>query len=82
MLMLNVINEEKIFEFPVSPKTSIMEIKMNLMGLLDLDYDQFTFFLEDFGNIDMEEMMELPIQSLEVGKVIFIKLPNFSIFLF
>lgn len=67
-LMLNVVSGDKIFEFPILPKVSIMELKMNLLGMLDLDMDQFTFFLENYGNIDMEEMNELPLESLELGK--------------
>jgi len=67
--MLNVIYEEKIFEFPTCPKSNIMELKMNLMGSLDLDYDYFTFFLENYGQIDMEEMLELPLESLDLGNI-------------
>lgn len=70
MLMFNVVYEDKIFEFPISPKSNIMELKMNLMGTLDLDYDNFNFFLENIGQLDMEEMMELPLELLELGIII------------
>jgi len=65
--MFNVIYEDKILEFPFAPKANIMELKMNLMGTLDLDYDQFNFFLENIGQLDMEEMMELSLEHLELG---------------
>ena len=68
MLMFNVLYEEKIFEFPISLKANIMELKMNIMGTLDLDYDNFNFFLENMGQLDMQEMMELPLELLELSK--------------
>lgn len=67
MLMFNVIYEDKMFEFPISTNANIMEFKMNLMGTLDLDYENFNFFLENMGQLDMEEMIELPLELLELG---------------
>ena len=67
MLNFNVIYETSIFELPISSESTIMELKLSLLGCLDLELFDFTFFLEKFGNIDDEQMMELPLKELDLG---------------
>jgi len=73
MFMFNVVYEDKILELQSESNKNIMELKMNLMEILDLDYDQFNFFLENFGQVDetKEEMTEYTLEKLKLG--IFIK---------
>lgn len=68
MLIFNIIYSKNKFELPISPEISLMELKMNIMGILDLDMENFSMQLETIGIIDMEEMLELPLSSLDLCK--------------
>ena len=71
MLMFNIIYSTNKLELPISPEITIMELKMNIMGILDLDMNDFLMLLENVGNIDMEEMLELPLVCLDLSNKYF-----------
>jgi hypothetical protein len=68
MLNFRIIYSKDNFELPISQEISIMELKMSIMGILDLDMENFSVNLEKIGEIDMEEMLELPLSSLDLCK--------------
>ena len=69
--MFNIIYSTNKLELPISPEITIMELKMNIMGILDLDMNDFLMLLENVGNIDMEEMLELPLVCLDLSNKYF-----------
>ena len=67
MVNFKIIYSSNKFEFNVKKETTILEIKMNLMGMLDLNIEDFEMLLENVGLIDLEEMLELPLECLDLG---------------
>jgi hypothetical protein len=69
MLNLKIIYSNNNIELTISPEITIMELKINIMGIFNLnDMENFSMNLEKMGVIDMDEMLELPISFLDICK--------------
>jgi hypothetical protein len=69
MINFNIVNEDKETMIPIAIEElkTIFDLKLNIVSIFDMDFNDFNLMLENHGIIDNEDAAELPLMALGLG---------------
>jgi hypothetical protein len=72
MIKFIVCDGEIKYPLELNADNTIFELKANVIGLLDVNFDEINIFLEDIGCLDDENISELNLDCLGLCTILFI----------
>jgi hypothetical protein len=69
MINFNVCQAEIIYPIKINKDNTVFELKATVVGLFNTEFEALGFYLETIGNLDDENLLELPLECLGLSIV-------------